>query len=75
MKAMTIESPCILVCSIDKETGLCLGCGRTRNEIAGWISYSDEERRLVMTKLPARMTALKQSPPPLAPARKSRERT
>ena len=25
-----MESPCILVCSIDMVTGYCFGCGRTR---------------------------------------------
>ena len=33
-----IESPCILVCSIDMKTGYCFGCGRTRDEISGWLS-------------------------------------
>ena len=28
-----MESPCILVCSIDMVTGYCFGCGRTRDEI------------------------------------------
>ncbi len=28
-----IESPCILVCSVDMKTGYCFGCGRTREEI------------------------------------------
>ena len=44
----TIESPCILVCSIDMKTGYCFGCGRTRDEIAGWIDMTPETRRAVM---------------------------
>jgi uncharacterized protein len=50
-----IETPCISVCDIDLPTGLCRGCGRTRNEIAGWRSFSPDERRRIMAELPARM--------------------
>lgn len=57
-----IESPCILVCSIDLETGYCYGCGRTREEIAGWISYSPDDRRQIMTSLPARLETVVRRP-------------
>ena len=53
-----MESPCILVCSIDDKTGYCFGCGRTRDEIAGWIAYSGSERRQIMDALPARLETL-----------------
>ena len=43
-----IESPCILVCSIDMKTGFCFGCGRTRDEIAGWLTMNDGARRAVI---------------------------
>ncbi|WP_431322448.1 DUF1289 domain-containing protein [Rhizobium sp. YTU87027] len=52
-----MQTPCIHVCSIDPGTGLCIGCGRTLPEIGGWISFSDEERRRLMTLLPARLAA------------------
>lgn len=52
--AGAIETPCISVCDIDLPTGLCRGCGRTRNEIAGWRSFSVAERRRIMAELPAR---------------------
>ena len=29
-------SPCINVCQMDPRTGLCRGCWRTLDEIAGW---------------------------------------
>lgn len=51
-----MESPCILVCSMDDKTGYCTGCGRTRGEIAGWIGYTGEQRRAIMKELPARLT-------------------
>jgi predicted Fe-S protein YdhL (DUF1289 family) len=33
---------------------LCEGCFRTLEEIAAWSSMSDEERRAVLARLPAR---------------------
>lgn len=53
-----IESPCVLVCNLDTVTGWCLGCGRTRDEIAAWTSISPEQRRSVMAELPDRMARL-----------------
>jgi len=57
-----MESPCILVCSIDLATGYCFGCGRTRDEIAGWIGYTPAERRAVMALLPARLETVERRP-------------
>ncbi|KAB2782961.1 DUF1289 domain-containing protein [Brucella anthropi] len=51
MDTTTIESPCILVCTIDTETGFCLGCARTLDEIAHWSSMSAEERMAVWALL------------------------
>ncbi len=62
MTAIEIESPCILVCSIDLATGYCFGCGRTREEIGAWMSYSREERRTVMAALPARLATVERKP-------------
>ncbi|WP_417410198.1 DUF1289 domain-containing protein [Hoeflea sp.] len=59
---MSIESPCILICSIDLTTGYCFGCGRTRDEIAQWISYSPETRSEVMAELPARLETVERKP-------------
>ena len=50
-----LETPCIDVCEMDAASGLCLGCGRTIDEIAGWAAMSQEERRAIMAVLPARM--------------------
>jgi predicted Fe-S protein YdhL (DUF1289 family) len=49
-----IESPCVKVCVVDPATGLCLGCFRTVDEIAGWSALTPEARRAVMAELPAR---------------------
>ncbi|WP_157015482.1 DUF1289 domain-containing protein [Mesorhizobium xinjiangense] len=57
-----IESPCILVCSIDEKTGYCFGCGRTREEIAGWIDMSADERRDIMVELRMRLETVERKP-------------
>ncbi len=49
-----ITTPCIKVCVVDGESGLCLGCLRTLSEIAGWASISEAERQAVLAELPAR---------------------
>ncbi|WP_094507053.1 DUF1289 domain-containing protein [Brucella thiophenivorans] len=54
MNAVDIESPCILVCVIDSESGFCLGCARTLDEIAGWSTMGNDERRAVMMLLAQR---------------------
>jgi predicted Fe-S protein YdhL (DUF1289 family) len=53
-----VETPCIKVCVVDPETGFCVGCGRTRDEIASWLILSRHERRQIMTGLPERVEAL-----------------
>jgi predicted Fe-S protein YdhL (DUF1289 family) len=57
-----MESPCILVCSIDMKTGYCFGCGRTRDEIGAWTLYTSEERRNIMDLLPARLETVERKP-------------
>lgn len=57
-----IESPCILVCSMDLKTGYCFGCGRTRDEIASWIAMSPQQRHETMTLLAARLETLERRP-------------
>ncbi|KGF68085.1 Fe-S oxidoreductase [Hoeflea sp. BAL378] len=59
---MSISSPCILVCSIDMTTGYCFGCGRTRDEIAGWMGYTPEMRDELMAELPARLETVERKP-------------
>ncbi|MBO6636734.1 MAG: DUF1289 domain-containing protein [Roseitalea sp.] len=57
-----MESPCILVCSIDMATGLCHGCGRTRDEIGAWTLMSADDRRAIMDGLPARLDTIEKKP-------------
>ncbi len=56
-----MESPCVNICLLDTETGTCIGCGRTIQEIAGWAAMSEQERRAITRELPARMQLLEQA--------------
>ena len=62
-----VNSPCVKVCQMDPQRGLCLGCARTLDEIARWSSMSDAERDRVLALLPGRrLDVAKISVPPLA---------
>lgn len=49
-----IKTPCVQVCAVDPDSGLCLGCFRTLAEIAGWTRLGEAEREDVMAELPGR---------------------
>ena len=50
----SVPSPCISICKMDAATGLCSGCRRTIDEIAGWSRYSDAEKRVIWQLIAAR---------------------
>lgn len=49
-----VESPCIKVCVLDARS-LCVGCGRTLDEIAAWSRLSADEQRAVRAKAAERL--------------------
>jgi predicted Fe-S protein YdhL (DUF1289 family) len=49
-----IATPCIKVCVVDGESGLCMGCYRTLAEVASWSRLDDAERAMIMAELPSR---------------------
>ncbi len=49
-----ISSPCNGICVIDEDTGLCVGCLRTSDEIANWSSYSPEKRDEILEDITLR---------------------
>lgn len=59
MTDRVITTPCIKVCAVDGQTGLCLGCGRTLAEIGGWGALTEAARGEVMAVLPDRMQVLR----------------
>lgn len=40
------DSPCVRICCLD-EHNVCLGCGRTLDEIRDWSKMNDAEKRAV----------------------------
>lgn len=49
------STPCLAICRIDEASGLCIGCGRSRDEIAAWVEMSEPARLAVMATLPRRL--------------------
>ena len=46
-----VPSPCINVCQMVAETGLCQGCMRTIDEIVAWGAASDEVKRAIWAEI------------------------
>lgn len=57
MSRKPVDSPCIQFCQLNDAGSLCIGCGRTTDEIGSWMSLSPEERRQIMLELPKRLKA------------------
>ena len=53
--AQTVPSPCVSVCQMSDATGLCLGCLRTLDEIGRWGNADDAYKRVVWTRIEARL--------------------
>jgi uncharacterized protein len=51
---MPILSPCNAVCKMDENSGLCLGCWRTIDEIVAWGSRSDDEKKKILALIKLR---------------------
>ncbi|MBI4275937.1 MAG: DUF1289 domain-containing protein [Rhizobiales bacterium] len=56
-----IASPCTKICVLDSASGVCLGCGRSTDEIERWLNYTSAERAHVMASLPKRLAALRRN--------------
>lgn len=52
-----VSTPCIQVCVIDPRSALCIGCGRTLEEIAAWGGLDEPSRLAIMAGLEARLRA------------------
>jgi hypothetical protein len=62
-------SPCNKSCAVDPVSGLCIGCGRSLAEIAGWTGLRIDERARIAAQLPGRLAGLERTRPPRADAR------
>lgn len=45
-----ITSPCVGVCAMDPQTGMCIGCLRTLAEIGGWRMMDLEDKKAVLAR-------------------------
>lgn len=52
-----MDTPCVKVCRIEG-SGYCIGCGRTRREIAEWTGLTKNERLAVMATCLVRLTEM-----------------
>ena len=57
MPGSALSTPCIKVCVVDPVSALCIGCGRTTAEIAGWAAMNEAERKRIMGLLADRLRA------------------
>ena len=53
-----VPSPCISMCKMAPDTGLCEGCMRTIDEIIGWAAQPDEYKRAVWAEIRRREAAI-----------------
>ncbi|MCZ8156664.1 MAG: DUF1289 domain-containing protein [Leptospira sp.] len=51
---MSQKSPCIRVCMMDPESGLCAGCFRTLEEIGLWSQFTMEQKESILSELELR---------------------
>jgi uncharacterized protein len=56
--ATNIESPCNKACAVHPTLGVCIGCGRSLDEIGRWIDFTSAERARIMAQLRSRLAAL-----------------
>jgi predicted Fe-S protein YdhL (DUF1289 family) len=54
-----IATPCVKVCVVDGESGLCLGCYRTLHEVAAWARFDEAQRAALMVELPSRRSRIR----------------
>ena len=55
-------SPCVGICLMDPKTRTCRGCLRTIDEIAGWYSANNAEKRAILGRLDERRAAASEDP-------------
>jgi predicted Fe-S protein YdhL (DUF1289 family) len=59
MSTLQADSPCIGYCSTTFGDEVCLGCGRSAQEVIAWIFMGDEEKRTIWARIEADATAMR----------------
>jgi len=44
-----VDSPCVNICVVTG--GMCIGCGRTLEEVASWQSITESDRESVLQEI------------------------
>jgi predicted Fe-S protein YdhL (DUF1289 family) len=52
MSSKAVQSPCINVCRI--KCDICIGCGRTLEQISSWLLYTDEQKSKIIEEINGR---------------------
>ncbi|MEM8740604.1 MAG: DUF1289 domain-containing protein [Pseudomonadota bacterium] len=58
-KRQEVESPCVKICVVHPQAGICVGCHRSIEEIGRWSAMTPEERREIMEALDGRRELLR----------------
>lgn len=53
-----VPSPCVSVCVMVPQTGMCAGCWRSLEEIGAWSRMSDETKRQVWRLIQQRLSGM-----------------
>ena len=56
-----VPSPCVSICEMSPDSGLCRGCFRTLDEIAAWSVLDAATKRAIVDALPARRATVERS--------------
>jgi predicted Fe-S protein YdhL (DUF1289 family) len=59
--AGSLPSPCISVCSMNPQSGLCDGCLRTIDEIVQWGTASEQLKRAIWMEIKRRHKTMAES--------------
>ena len=58
VEGQNVPSPCISICRMSVQSGLCEGCFRTLDEIVAWSRMGDEGKRMVWGLIESRVGIL-----------------
>ncbi|MBA3059679.1 MAG: DUF1289 domain-containing protein [Rhodoferax sp.] len=50
-----VPSPCVSVCRMSEDTGLCEGCWRTLDEIIAWSTADEPAKRAIWAQIEQRL--------------------
>jgi predicted Fe-S protein YdhL (DUF1289 family) len=51
---MSVVSPCVNICKMDADHGICVGCFRTLDEIAQWSRADDGRKQAILVAVEKR---------------------